>query len=153
MFTTRLFFRWQKMLLKMKVLYCPKLPQRPKLPHLTVVVISIKHFCQWYINVIQYWNHQLLTMINRKYLRDQVKVALLGWASSWWRHQMETFSTFLVICVGNSLVPGEFSTKRPVTQSFDVYFDLCPNKQLSKQSWGWWFETQSCPLWRHRNDC
>ena len=29
-----LFFRQQKMLLKMKVLYCPKLPQRPKFPHL-----------------------------------------------------------------------------------------------------------------------
>ena len=42
--------------------------------------------------------------------------------------------------------------QRPVTQSFDVYFDLHPNKQLSKQSWGWWFETQSRPLWRHRND-
>ena len=26
------------------------------------------------------------------------------------------------------------------------------NKRLSKQSWGWWFETLSCPLWRHRND-
>ena len=36
MFTTRLFFGWQKMLLKMKVLYCPKLPQHPKFPHLTV---------------------------------------------------------------------------------------------------------------------
>ena len=48
--------------------------------------------------------------------------------------------------------PGEFSTQRPVTRSFDVYFDLCPNKRLSKQSWGWWFETPSCPLWRHRND-
>ena len=23
---------------------------------------------------------------------------------------------------------------------------------LSKQWWGWWFETSSCPLWRHRND-
>ena len=21
-----------------------------------------------------------------------------------------------------------------------------------KQWWGWWFETLSCPLWRHRND-
>ena len=48
--------------------------------------------------------------------------------------------------------PGEFSTQRPVTRSFDVYFDLRPNKWLSKQSWGWWFETLSCPLWRHRND-
>ena len=48
--------------------------------------------------------------------------------------------------------PGEFPTQRPVTRSFDVYFDLCPNKRLSKQSWGWWFGTLSCSLWRHRND-
>ena len=26
------------------------------------------------------------------------------------------------------------------------------NKRLSKQSWGWWFETPSCSLWRHCND-
>ena len=25
------------------------------------------------------------------------------------------------------------------------------NKQLSKQSWGWWFETPSPSLWRHCN--
>ena len=48
--------------------------------------------------------------------------------------------------------PGEFPTQKPVTRSFDVYFDLRPNKWLSKQSWGWWFETLSCSLWRHRND-
>ena len=24
--------------------------------------------------------------------------------------------------------------------------------RLSKQSWGWWFETLSRPLWRHSND-
>ena len=36
-------------------------------------------------------------------------------------------------------------------QSFDVSFDLRQNKQLSKQSWGWWFETPSGPLWRHCN--
>ena len=72
-------------------------------------------------------------------------------STSWWRHQMETFSALLAICVGNSPVPSEFPTKRPVTPSFDVYFDLRPNNQLSKQPWGWWFETQSRPLWRHRN--
>ena len=65
---------------------------------------------------------------------------------------METFSALLAICAGNSPVPGEFPTQRPVTRSFDVYFDLRPNKWLSKQSWGWWFETLSCSLWRHRND-
>ena len=52
---------------------------------------------------------------------------------------------------GNSPVPGEFLTQRPVTRSFDVFFDLRLNKRLSKQSWGWWFETLSRSLWRHRN--
>ena len=28
---------------------------------------------------------------------------------------------------------------------FDVLFDLRLNKRLSKQSWGWWFETPSRP--------
>ena len=61
---------------------------------------------------------------------------------------METFSALLAICVGNSPVPAQ----KPVTQSFDVFFDLHPNKRLSKQWWGWWFEMLSCPLWRHRNE-
>ena len=69
--------------------------------------------------------------------------------SPWWRHQMETFSALLAICAGNSPVPGEFPTQRPVTRGFDVFFDLRLNKRLSKQSLGWWFETLSCPLWRH----
>ena len=43
---------------------------------------------------------------------------------------------------------GEFTGHR----SFDVFFDLHLNRRLSKQSWGWWFETPSCPLWRHRNE-
>ena len=47
---------------------------------------------------------------------------------------METFSELLAICAGNSPVPGEFPTQRPVTQSFDVYFDLRLNKRLCKQS-------------------
>ena len=69
----------------------------------------------------------------------------------WWRHQMETFSALLAICAGSSPVPSEFPHKWPVTRSFDVFFDLRLNKRLSKQSWGWWFETLSCPLWRHCN--
>ena len=64
---------------------------------------------------------------------------------------METFSALLAICAGNSSVTGEFPTQRPVTRSFDVFFDLRLNKRLSKQSWGWWFETLSRPLWRHSN--
>ena len=59
---------------------------------------------------------------------------------------------FVVICAGNSPVHGEFPAQRPVTWSFDIFFDLRPNKWLSKQSWGWWFETLSCPFLRHCNE-
>ena len=77
---------------------------------------------------------------------------------TWWCHQMETFSALLAICAENSPVPGEFPahTERPVTRSFDVFFHLCLNKRLNKQSWGWWLETPSRPLWRCCNvfcDC
>ena len=44
--------------------------------------------------------------------------------TAWWRHQMETFSAILALCAGNSPVTGEFPTQRPVTRSFDVFFDL-----------------------------
>ena len=49
---------------------------------------------------------------------------------------------------------GEFTgpTQRPVTRSFDVFFDLRLNERLSKQWWGWWFETLSRPLLCHGND-
>ena len=45
---------------------------------------------------------------------------------------METFSALLAICAGNSPVSGEFPAQRPVTRSFDVFFDLRLNKRLSK---------------------
>ena len=72
-------------------------------------------------------------------------------AIPWRRHQMETFSALLAICAGNSPVTGEFPAQRPVTRSFYVFFGLSLNKRLSKQSWGWWFETSPHPLWRHCN--
>ena len=53
--------------------------------------------------------------------------------------------------VRNSSVTGEFPAQRPMTRSFNVIFDLCLNKRLSKQSWSLWFETPSRSLWRHWN--
>ena len=142
---------------------------------------------------------------------------------SWWRHQMETFSALLAICVGNSPVNSPhkgqwrgaltfsyicvwitcwvnsheagdlrcycarnsfwiinlsnhctFAKELPndvsimtssnetifrvtgplcgeLTQSFDVFFALCLNKRLSKQPWGWWFETPPWSLWLQYN--
>ena len=71
--------------------------------------------------------------------------------TSWWRHQMETFSALLAFCAGKSPVTGKFPSQRPVTRSFDVSFDLCLNKRLCKQSRCRWFETPSRSLWRHCN--
>ena len=68
------------------------------------------------------------------------------YVASWWRHAL------LSICVGNSPVTGELPAQRPVTRSFDVFFDMYLNKRLRKQSWGWWFETPFRPLQRHCND-
>ena len=46
---------------------------------------------------------------------------------TWWRHQMETFSTLLFLCE----VTCGFPSQRPVTRSFDVPFDLHLNKRMS----------------------
>ena len=71
---------------------------------------------------------------------------------TWWRHGMETLSALLALCVGNSPVTCEFPAQRPVTRSLELFFDLCLNKRLSKQSWGWWFDTPSRSSWCHCND-
>ena len=67
--------------------------------------------------------------------------------ATWWRHQIETFSALLAICAGNSPVTGEFPAQRPVMRSFDAFFDPRLIKRLSKQWWGWWFETPSFPYY------
>ena len=72
-----------------------------------------------------------------------------------WQHLMMTSSNIFRVtghlCAGNSRATGEFPAQRSVTRRFEVFFDLRLNKRFSKQSWGWWFETHSRPLWRHCN--
>ena len=46
---------------------------------------------------------------------------------------METFFRVTGICAGNSPVSYEFPAQKPVTRSFDIFFDLRLNKRLSKQ--------------------
>ena len=80
---------------------------------------------------------------------------LWRWNGLGWNGMMTslngTFSELMAICAGNSPVTGEFPTQRPVTRSYAVFFDLRLNKGLSKQSWSWWFDSPSHPLWRHCN--
>ena len=72
--------------------------------------------------------------------------------SSWGMCFMMTSSNGNIFRVTGHLCgefTGEFTAQRPVTRSFDVFFHLCLNKRLSKQSGSWWFETPLRPLWRH----
>ena len=103
--------------------------------------------------VLNHRHHDgLLNRLFRRISKKTSKVTVWNnaWLSSiaWWRHQIKTFSALLAICTGNWPLPGELPAQRPVTRSFDVFFDLRPNKRLSKEWWGWWFEKPSWPLWR-----
>ena len=125
----------------------------------------ISSLCSYKIHIyftrLESWAHKpfvklaqasISAMLWRFYTESVNKAIHLSHFPSWWRHQMEAFSALLACCAGNSPVTGEFPAQRPVTRSFDVFFDLRLNKRLSKQSWGWWFETLSWSFWRHCND-
>ena len=104
------------------------------------------HVFVWWVDIAVY-----IISLNVVVIVDLAFEKKLQIYVSWWRHQIETLSALLAICAGNSPVTGEFTSQRPVTRSFDVFFDLRLNKRWSKQSWRWWFETPSRPLWRHCN--
>ena len=55
---------------------------------------------------------------------------------------MKTFPALLVLCDGNPTVTGGFPLQMSVTRNFDVFFDVCLNKRLNKQSRCQWFETR-----------
>ena len=84
--------------------------------------------------------HQMIAAGNLSELYPQSGIC----EYSWWRHPMETFSALLAISAGNSPVTGEYPPQRPVTRSFDVFFDPRLNKRLIN----WWFKRPSRPLWR-----
>ena len=132
------------------------------------IIVNVSFLCSCYqgsieIKMLSFWwhlRHCTESCQNNKQLSMQSVPKMLKW-------RRIRFSVGLIhadiinwkyfprycmaICAENSQVTGEFSAQRPVTRSFDVFFDLRLNKRLSKQSWGWWFETPSSPLWRHCN--
>ena len=109
--------------------------------------------CLKFTNAYQQRNHNIRTFVLQITIYSWRHGSIdISWYTSWWRHQMETFSTLLALCAGKLPVTGEFPSQRTVTRSFDVFFDLRLNKRLSKQWWGWWIETPLRPSWRHCND-
>ena len=76
------------------------------------------------------WERYIMDIVG--YLRqvyccnDLVGIMLVIWAiynETWWRRQMEIFSTLLALCAGISSVIGDFPAQRPVTLSFAVCID------------------------------
>ena len=91
----------------------------------------------WYYNEFYFSLHNNVQRIHIKY-DDVMK----------WKH----FPRHWPFVRGIHRSPVNSPHKRPVTRSFDVFFDLGLNKRLSKQSRRWLFKTPSCSLWRHCND-
>ena len=83
-------------------------------------------------------------------IKAQQTIQLLSPLSKTFMMTSSNGSIFRVTCP----LCGEFTgdpSQRPVTRSFDVFFDLHLNKRLRKQSWGCWFEMPLRRLWRHCN--
>ena len=104
---------------------------------------------KWVIMILIEW--QKGNMGSKWHLGQNETLEVQEKSTAWWRYPMEAFSALLALCAGNSPVTGEFQSQRPVTRSFDVFFDLRVNKSLSRQSRRWWFGTLSRSLWRHCN--
>ena len=72
-------------------------------------------------------------------------------AKSWWRHQMKLFRRVTGLLCREFTDHWWFPSQRPVTRSFDVFFDLRLNQQFSKQWRRLWSETSLRLSWRHCN--
>ena len=96
----------------------------------------------------------IFTLLTLKFLRNPLIPYQVcgpdGVIQNGWRDIGKSHGTSNVNMM-KSPVTGEFPSQRPVTRSLEVFFDLRLNKRVSKQSWGWRFETSSCSLWRHSN--
>ena len=80
--------------------------------------------------------------------------------------QHQRVSVYKIYCIRNIMMTssaenifrvtghlcGEFTGPRWISRTKASYGELWRlNKRLSNQPWGWWYDTLSCPLWRHCN--
>ena len=103
------------------------------------------HCLNYYPGALALWSSHCKSFDRRVPADIIPRYPIFKWVTvtSWWRHQMETFSALLAICAGNSPVIGEFPAQRPVTRSFDVFFDLRLNN-------GWVNNREARDLRRYR---
>ena len=112
-------------------------------------------------NVSIWWRHHVnWTLSVREVPLPRLDVRILTIKSSWYneliRDDMMTSSNGNMCRVTGHLC-GEFTGHRWIPRTKGQWCGaswICAwilNKSLSKQWWGWWFETASPPLWRHCN--
>ena len=92
--------------------------------------------------------HQCLSIYP---IRQDSSHQCLGWTCVMMTSSNGKFSALLALCLENSSITGELPSQRPVTRSFDIFFDLRHNKRLSKQSRHRWIDTPWCSFWRDCN--
>ena len=136
-----------------------KLSNHKGTPYLAVVgelwgISYVDFWAHWYIKAIWQIVWSSPRSVHATTANDLSRVSEQHWSKMQFR--MMTSSNGNIFRVTGHLCgeftgPRWFPAQRLVTRSFDVFFDLRLNKRLSKQSWGWWFETLSRPWWRHRN--
>ena len=120
-----------------------------------IIICTIGGKCQWNLNqckiIFTQENNLVNTICKIVPILFRSQCVNVQCPDPWWRNEMETFSALLALCARNSPDTGEFPAQRPVTRSFDAFFDLRLNKRLGKQSRRRWFEMPSRSLWRHCN--
>ena len=115
-------------------------------------MISLLWVWKYVINIVRYMTYESsLQVFCSNY---HIHLYCASWLDSWKFASSNLFKFMMTSSNGDIFrvtdhLCGKFTAQRPVTRSFNVFFDL--NKRLSKQSWGWGFETLPCPLWRHCN--
>ena len=97
-------------------------------------------------NIYSHW--EKYRFIRNSWMTEMVWYTVIHDDVIKWKH----FPRYWPFVRGIHRGPVNSPHKWPVTRNFDVFLNLRLNKRLSKQSWGWWFETLSRPLWRHCND-
>ena len=91
-----------------------------------------------------------------------IRTLFVSWKSKWWhltfKAQSRTYTKTSFghhCCISSKIYWLMVTVNSPHKGQWRgaLMFSLicASNKRLSKQSWDWWFETPSCPLWRHRN--
>ena len=101
---------------------------------------------KWRYTVIKIWRHLGV--------KDDYVTLLEAspFVNSWWRHHRKHFPRYWPFVRGIHRSSVNSSHKGQWREALIFSLSCALNKRLSKQSWGWWFETPSRSLWRHCNE-